>query len=118
MTSSDLPVTMVTMNKKADLLVRQILSQFPETRNDDKELIIRAWEAQGLILSFYQKQKLRTIFSNETIRRSRQKIQEEGLFPPDEKTRRGRRLKQEKMRIELRKKQWVFDKETQTYREI
>ena len=106
------------MNRKAELLVRQILAQFPETRSDDKELIIRAWEAQGLILSFYQKQKLRTIFSNETIRRSRQKIQEEGLFPPDEKTRRGRKLKQAKMTQELRKKQWIFDKESQIYYQL
>jgi len=103
------------LNKKAEQLVLNVLRDHPETRSDDKELIIQAWEAQGLALTYYQKAKLRQIFSNETIRRCRQKIQESGLFLPDDKTRRGRRLKQERMRIEMRKKTYTFDSEKQIY---
>ncbi len=56
--------------KNAEPLIRKILSEFPETRNDDRELILKVWEAQGLKLSSYQAKLFKRVFSPETIRRT------------------------------------------------
>lgn len=95
------------IKNKSYLLVESILRNNERSRSDDKELEIQALKAQGVNLNFYQEQAIRRAFSFETIRRYRQKIQESGLYPPDEKTRRGRKLKQEKMRIEMKKKEYI-----------
>lgn len=98
---------------KSDLLVKQVLLETPSTRSNDKELILKVWEKQGFTLSFYQKQAFFRLYSPETIRRNRQKIQEMGLFPADESTKRGRKLKAERMRIEMKKKHYIpqYDEE-------
>jgi len=68
--------------KTAEQLVAFCLKNFPETRNNDRTLMLKVWELQGfrlpkkLINFFYR------ILSPESIRRTRQKIQARGLFLP------------------------------------
>lgn len=96
--------------KKKDLvkqLVVRVLTNHPQARNSDVELHIACLEEQGLNLSFYQKAAIRRAFSFESVRRQRQLLQADGLFPADENTRRGRKLKEAKMRIEMKKKEYI-----------
>lgn len=65
-------------------LVWYCLKEFPETRGDDKELMLKVWDLQGFRLP----NKLRPFFihkvaSPESIRRCRQMIQAQGLFQPE-----------------------------------
>lgn len=92
---------------KAEQLVKQVLEKNPITRSNDKELQIACMEAQGFVFYSGQKDKFRRLFSTESIRRSRQFLQAQGFYPPDEKTKRGRKLKQDRMRIEMKKKEYV-----------
>lgn len=69
--------------KKAEEIVAFCLKEFPETRDNDRALMLKVWDLQGFrfpkkfIPFFYR------VYSPETIRRSRQQIQSEGLFLPD-----------------------------------
>ena len=74
-------------------VVKQVLANYPETRDNDKELLIKTWEHLGLYLSQGQQDKFKHIASPETIRRTRQKIQEGGLYPATERTRSFRKVK-------------------------
>jgi hypothetical protein len=107
------------MTKKTELarqLVIRVLTNHPEARNSDVELHISCMEEQGLALSFYQKSAIRRALSFETIRRQRQLIQAGGALLADPATRRGRRQKAERMRIEMRQRpKPIFDEKTQTY---
>ena len=94
-------------NKLVKQLVTRVLANHPEARNSDVELHICCLEEQGLALSYYQKSAIRRAFAFETIRRARQKIQEEGLYPASDNTRRGRKAKELKMRIEMKKKEYI-----------
>lgn len=79
-------------------LTERVLAKYPETRGDDIELHLRAWEEQGFILNYYQKAAFKKLFSTETIRRSRQELQHNGKYWPSENTRRYRALKAAQMR--------------------
>jgi len=68
--------------KNAEQLVASVLKDCPETRENDKLLILKVWELQGLKFTNEQKTLFLSCFSPETIRRERQKIQEGGLFRP------------------------------------
>ena len=103
-------------------LTERVLAKYPETRASDIELHLRAWEEQGFILNYYQNAAFRRLFSTETIRRSRQDLQHQGKYWPDENTRRYRALKAAQMRekyskakIESKNKEYTFDEKTQTY---
>lgn len=61
-------------------VVKRILSEIPETRDSDKLLILYVWQAQGLVFTPEQIQAYKKVASSETIRRIRQKFQEEGLY--------------------------------------
>jgi hypothetical protein len=61
-------------------LVERVLSQKPEARDDDKLLMLEIWEMQGLCFSETQKKAFRRASSPESIRRTRQKLQEEGQY--------------------------------------
>ena len=79
-------------------LVKQILEDHPQTRNSDKALHFTVWNKLGLIKNraiTYEDYKEAP--STETIRRSRQKIQElyPELGPTSDKIKRARRKKQE-----------------------
>lgn len=68
--------------------VERILSQYPETRGNDRLLILRVWETLGLGFSQSQRKLFLSarVPSPETIRRTRQKLQEAGKYRPDEGT--------------------------------
>lgn len=63
--------------------VEEILKHSQEARNSDKELILRVWHACGLILDEKQREIYRKIPHAESIRRTRQKFQEEGKYLAD-----------------------------------
>jgi len=75
----------------AEKQVLTALSLYPKTRNDDFELIFSIWEDNGVILTPEQKQGIRNCPPPETIRRTRQKIQEQGMYQADDKTRNRRK---------------------------
>lgn len=62
-------------------LVEWVLKNKEQPRNSDIELIIDVWQEQGLYLTEQQKQTLRRECSKpETIRRIRQKLQQDGKY--------------------------------------
>lgn len=70
--------------KSAESVVRDILKNQPETRNSDMELLFAVWTQAGVYLTPTQKEAIRKSFSPETIRRIRQKIQEQGEYLANE----------------------------------
>ena len=68
--------------KNAESVVKAVLTDNPETRADDRKLIIKVWEVQGLKLEPEQKSMSMRILPVETITRARRKIQENGLYRP------------------------------------
>jgi len=67
-------------------IVEEILRDYPETRSSDKKLFLKVLERFGLTLTDEQKRKFLQIpISYESVRRSRQKIQnDEGKYRPSE----------------------------------
>ena len=65
--------------------VEKVLSERPETRDNDRLLIMKVWEEQGLVLTPEQKHIFKNIASPETIRRTRQLLQEGGEYEASEK---------------------------------
>lgn len=64
--------------------VARVLSQKPETRDNDKLLMLYVWQIEGLHLSDSQLEKFKNASSPESIRRMRQKMQEEGQYRASE----------------------------------
>lgn len=64
--------------------VENILRASRAARNSDTELLIIYMQKSGMDLSPLQMDKFRNMPSPETIRRTRQKLQEQGKFPADE----------------------------------
>lgn len=69
--------------EKAEQLVAYCLKNYPECRENDRTLMLKVWSLQGFrfpknLVNFFYK-----VYSPETIRRSRQQIQSEGLYLPD-----------------------------------
>lgn len=63
-------------------LVEKILERDPRARDDDMFLILSVWDAQGVHIELNDVE-LETMFNSESIRRSRQKIQNtDGKFLP------------------------------------
>lgn len=63
--------------------VENILRASRQARNSDTELQIIYMQKSGMNLSEAQKQKFRELPHMETIRRTRQKLQEQGKYPAD-----------------------------------
>lgn len=66
-------------------LIERALSNYPETRNSDRKLMLAVWFLQDPdymrhFKEFFQDKAI----SPETIRRKRQKLQEDGRYPADE----------------------------------
>lgn len=63
---------------KTYLLVKKLLETYPETRNSDKELQWRIWEREGAVKNNVMTKQDYLFHAKhfETIRRTRQKIQE------------------------------------------
>lgn len=67
-------------------LIEGIMEKFPALRANDKKLILVVWNQQGLELTQEQTSYILTCCANpETVRRLRQKIQEEGHLWPEKK---------------------------------
>lgn len=60
--------------------VENLLKYLPETRNSDKALLIAYMQKYGLNLTEQQIELFKKMPSTETIRRSRQIIQEQGKY--------------------------------------
>jgi hypothetical protein len=104
-------------------LIKKLLQENPELRNDDKLLQWKVWEIEGSVKNdcmYYS--DFKNASNPETLRRTRQKIQE--LFPelgPTETIKNLRRKRQEQKgtfiyrdNIETRPK-YSFNPTTQTY---
>ena len=78
--------------------VRNILEAVPSTRNSDKELLIVYMQKSGMDLTPAQVNLFKELPSMETIRRIRQKIQENGEYPasPEVEKQRFEKYKQTK----------------------
>jgi hypothetical protein len=77
-------------------IIEQTLRDNPGTRNSDRKLILEVWRRQGFELTAYQEEMFWRVGSAESIRRTRQKLQEKGLFlatEPIQKERARRGLK-------------------------
>lgn len=63
----------------------QALKMFPETRDNDLLLMLKVWDREGFNLSDRQKEKfLSGLTKPESIRRTRQKLQQQGLYPANQ----------------------------------
>jgi hypothetical protein len=75
--------------KKTKDKVAQILEKYPATKGDDRLLqfyFYKEFEPDKVKLSFKKFKMLMLMTSPETIRRVRQKLNEEGKFLPTDKT--------------------------------
>lgn len=73
--------------------VENILRAVPSTRSSDKDLLIVFMQKSGMNLSDAQVEKFRNMPSFETLRRVRQKIQEDGKYPASDLVKRERKFK-------------------------
>lgn len=78
--------------------VANILKVSEKARNSDRELFIIYLQKIGFNLNEHQIDLLRTMPSFETIRRSRQLLQEQGKYPASEKVNEDRFAKYKAMR--------------------
>jgi hypothetical protein len=82
---------MLSELKQANKIVEKVLQEYPITRGNDKELIIKFLEEQGLFLIEDQQKIFKKCFSVESCRRTRERLQEKGLYLPSQDVR-SRRL--------------------------
>lgn len=73
--------------------VESVLMLQETTRSSDRLLLIKVWEAHGFFMSETQKAKFMDLPSAETVRRIRQKLQEQGKYPASEYVRKQRKFK-------------------------
>lgn len=71
-------------------VVEEVLKIRQKARNSDRDLIACVWYKYGLRLTPEQYDKLMEIPSAETIRRIRQKLQEQGKYLADKDIRKAR----------------------------
>lgn len=75
-------------------IVAKALNDDPQARSDDRKLLLGVWAEQGLILLESQRSIfMYQIASSETIRRIRQKLQEQGKYVAAEPIRRHRKFR-------------------------
>jgi hypothetical protein len=105
--------------KDIEQLVKEMLEKYPETRGNDKKLMLHLWVEEGFILNKDQtKIFLRNCSSPETIRRTRQKIQHDGQLLPDGVTVERRKKKAQEMHDKFRHKTFWFDREKEIFVEV
>lgn len=93
--------------------VEAILKASHAARNSDRELLIIYMQKFGLELSDKQQALFRKMPSTETIRRTRQALQEQGKYPADEAVDNARFEKFRKMKYEYK-----YNDETNTVERI
>lgn len=82
--------------------VENILRVSHAARNSDRELLILYMAKFGMGLTKEQEDKFRKMPSTETIRRTRQALQEQGKYPADKEVDEARFQKYRKMRYEYK----------------
>ncbi len=87
--------------KSVKPIVEEVLNDYPETRNSDKTLILAVWEKYGLILNEEQRQIFNKLPSTESIRRTRQKFQEENKYKADHEIIKAREENRKNMEITM-----------------
>ena len=85
--------------------VEKVLSERPETRDNDRLLLLHVWEEQGLVLTPEQKHVFKNIASSETIRRTRQLLQESGEYEASENVSSARRDLETETRSKIKNNQ-------------
>ena len=81
--------------------VIEILEHSQSARNSDKDLILQVWESCGLILDEKQKEIWKNLPSSESIRRTRQKLQELGKYKADHEIIKAREENRKNMEITM-----------------
>ena len=72
---------MINDLKQGKQIVKQVLSQYPETRDNDWLLLFACWHKQGIHIPFeFRDSLITTGFKPESVRRWRQKYQANGQF--------------------------------------
>lgn len=66
--------------------ILRLCANNPELINDDVALIAKVWQEEGWYNEMTLLQNLRRVSKPETIRRTRQKLQQEGLIKANERT--------------------------------
>lgn len=89
---------MIEEIKNVKETVRKVLTYNIQSRSDDKVLMIDVWEHEGLFLSPAQKLSFMKCSHPESIRRTRQKFQEEGLYPATPEVKEARAEEEKTMR--------------------
>ena len=86
--------------KNAETMVRYIMALFPETRSNDKLLMLHYWELVDRIKipREFWKAFLRRATTPETITRARRRIQQQQEYLPREEVRRIRQARSRKFR--------------------
>ena len=86
--------------KNAETMVRYIMAHFPETRSNDKLLMLHYWELADRIRipRTFWRDFMKKATPPETITRVRRRIQQEGDYQPREEVRRIRQVRSKKFR--------------------
>lgn len=93
--------------KNLDKEVKQVLRDYPETRDSDTELVARVWEVYGLEFTPEQRRLIAVIPKTESITRCRRKLQEQGLYRANRQVEKVRKQKASMIREQIPKTQQV-----------
>jgi hypothetical protein len=104
---TETPEQLKEVLSNTEMAIRYILAHYPEARNNDKLLMLLYWELADKIPIpvEFRRAFLYRATHPETIRRMRQKIQEQGDYLPRQEVLEARRRKQQAMRQALSPKQ-------------
>ena len=92
---------MIREIKEVRETVLKLLQSDPACRNSDKLLLKRIWETQGVTIPIPDKD-VDLLINPESVRRSRQIIQAQGLFMPTDLEIKAKRFKEAKrMKMEM-----------------
>lgn len=82
-------------------VIEKILREDPVARDSDRRLILAVWEHYGLVLTREQRAKFMDTPSTESIRRTRQKFQEHGMYLASERINEARYKKFKNVRANI-----------------
>jgi hypothetical protein len=102
--------------RKVQKTVERVLSENTKTRDSDQLLILEVWQKQGLVLTLEQRYHFMSVANPESIRRTRQKLQQEGKYLPSPKIARERKLRSYEMEqaIPALKPRMKYNEQTRT----
>ena len=88
------------MGKKSQVSIKveRLLRDYPKSRSDDRDLLLRYWYSEGLILTPEQRERFMRTTPAESITRSRRNLR--GKYPGDKETEEARFNKSKEMSAE------------------